>query len=200
MKGVVEKYVNGEGIVYVVGETASTYQKSLKLNRFARHVLYMGKPYVIMFDELRSDLNHDYTWLLHSDVFPCHDDNVFRYLNGTASMQIHSVFPENVTANMEENVVRAVMTSQEPDNFCQTNLKTLALTTQAQSKQAYFLNVIVTGTVNDEPDLTVTRIENGTTIGVQVQLGDQIDVFLYSPEGNVTYEGKDYDTKELYLL
>ncbi|GAB5493170.1 MAG: hypothetical protein Phog2KO_33850 [Phototrophicaceae bacterium] len=200
MTGVVEKYVNEEGLVYVVGETAKTYQKSLKMTRVARHVLYAHRPYFIIFDELRSELDHEYTWLLHSDVFPCRDDNVFFYQNGPATMWIHSVFPDAVTATMEDKVVRAVMTSQEPDNFCQTKLKTLALKTRTKAKSAYFLNVIALGNVANDSELIVTPIQNNTTIGVQVQDGDQIDVFLYSPEGCITFEGREYSAQELYLL
>lgn len=200
MMGVVEKYVNEEDIVYVVGETAKTYQKSLKLTRFARHVLHTHKPYFIIFDELQSELDHSYTWLLHSDVFPSRDGNVFFYENGPATMRIHSVFPETFTANTEDNVVKAVMTSQEPDNFCQTNLKTLALTTQAKSKSAYFLNVISLGTTANDIELVVTPIQNSTTIGVQVEFGEQIDVFLYSPVGRITFQGREYASQELYLL
>jgi len=200
MIGVVEKYVNEEGIIYTVGETANTYQKSLKLTRFARHVLYTHRPYFIIFDELLSELDHTYTWLLHSDVFPTRDGNGFFYQNGPATMRIHSVFPDAVTATMEDNVVRAVMTSQEPDNFCQTNLKTLALSTPIKSKSAYFLNVIAIGNATYDPELVVTPIKNSTTIGVQVQIDDQIDIFLYSPVGCITFEGREYSTHELYLL
>jgi hypothetical protein len=200
MIGVVEKYVNEEGIVYIVGETANTYQKSLKLTRFARHVLYTHRPYFIIFDELLSELDHTYTWLLHSDVFPTRDDNGFFYQNGPATMRIHPVFPDAFTATMEENVVRSVMTSQEPDNFCQTKLKTHALTTQAKSKSAYFLNVIALGNVANDPEVVVTPIQNSTTIGVQVKVDNQIDVFLYSSVGCITFEGREYDSQELYLL
>ena len=200
MTGVVETYKNEDGIVYIVGETSSTYQKSLKLTRFARHVLHTHKPYFIIFDELQSELDHNYTWLLHSDVFPTGDDKGFYYQNGPATMRIHPVFPDVTTATMEENVVRAVMTSQEPDNFCQTNLKTLTLTTQTKSKRAYFLNVIVPGSAADEPDLLVTSVENDTTIGVQVQFDDQTDLFLYSPEGCVVFDGKEYASQAMYLL
>jgi len=200
MMGVVEKHINEEGLVYIVGETAKTYQKSLKLTRFARHVLYTNRPYFIIFDELLSELDHTYTWLLHSDVFPTKDDKAFFYQNGPATMRIHPVFPDDFTATMEDNVVRAVMTSQEPDNFCQTNLKTLALTTQTKSKSAYFLNVIALGTEANNSELVVSPIQDGTTIGVQVQVGDQIDVFLYSPVGRITFEGREYSFQSLYLL
>ena len=200
MIGVVEKYVNKEGLVYMVGETAKTYQKSLKLTRFARHVLYTHRPYFIIFDELLSELDHTYTWLLHSDVFPTREDNGFFYQNGPAAMWIYSVFPDDFTATMEDNVVRAVMTSQEPDNFCQTNLKTLALTTQTMSKRAYFLNVIALGNTTNEPERVITPIQNSTTVGVQVQDGDQTDVFLYSPEGCITFKDREYFSQELYFL
>ena len=56
MVGVVEKYLNEESLVYIVGETAKTYQKSLKLTRFARHILYTNRPYFIIFDELLSEV------------------------------------------------------------------------------------------------------------------------------------------------
>ena len=115
-------------------------------------------------------------------------------------MRIHSVFPNDFTATMEDNVVRAVMTSQEPDNFCQTNLKTLALTTPTKSKSAYFLNVITLGNATNDPKLTVNPIQDNTTVGVQVQDDDEIDVFLYSPVGSVTFQGKEYSSQALYLL
>lgn len=200
MVGIMEKYVNEDDLVYMVGETSNTYQKSLKLNRFARHVLHTQRPYFIIFDELLSELDHSYTWLLHSDVFPTRDDNGFFYQNGPATMRIYPVFPDAFTATTEDNVVQAVMTSQEPDNFCQTNLKTLALTTEAKSKSAYFLNVITLGNTANDLELVVTPVENRTTIGVQVQIDDQTDVFLYSPVGCITFEGREYSTQELYLL
>jgi hypothetical protein len=199
MTGVVEKYVNEDGIVYAVGETASTYQKDLKLTRFARHVLYTHRPFFIIFDELLSELDHTYIWLLHSDVFPTRDENGFFYQNGPAMMRIHPVFPDAFTAAMEENVVRSIMTSQEPGNFCQTQLKTLALTTQTRSKRAHFLNVIALGDAANAPELVVTPVEDSTTIGVQVQADDQTDVFLYSPVGCITFQDREYESQELYL-
>lgn len=200
MVGNIEKYVNADGLIYMVGETAKTYQKSLKLTRFARHVLYTHKSYFIVLDELLSELDHTYTWLLHSDVFPTRNDNDFFYENGPAAMRIHPVFPAVSTPTMAENVVRAIMTSQEPDNFCQTKLRTLALTTPTKSKSAYFLNVIAVGDSAHDSKLIITPIQDRTTWGVQVQVDDQIDVFLYSPVGHITFEDREYDAQELCLL
>jgi hypothetical protein len=199
MVGEIEKFVEHDSLVYVVGETARAYQKSLGLKRFARHVLYTHKSHFIIFDELLSDQEHEYTWLLHSDVFPTGQSTHHFYQNGPAEMRVYPVFPENVLATQQENIVKAVMTKQEPENFCQTNLRTLSLKTGEKSKQAYFLNIISVGSSQGDTHLQINPIQNETTIGIEIHFEDESEIFLYSPVSKISFEDKQYDTKELFL-
>ncbi|MBE0652635.1 MAG: DUF4962 domain-containing protein, partial [Bacteroidales bacterium] len=145
MVGEIEKFMDTDSFVYIVGETGKTYRKDLKLNRFTRHVLYTRKRFFIIFDELDSELEHDYTWQLNSDVFPTKAFGGYHYQNGPGEMMLYPILPQKAEVEMQEHVIREYMTPQQPDEFRQAVLKTLSLTTTAKKKSANFLNVLTLG-------------------------------------------------------
>lgn len=199
MVGEIEKFIETNSFVYVVGETAKTYQKDLKLTRFARHVLYTKKQYFIVFDELNSELAHVYTWLLHSDVFPTKAYGGYFYQNGPGEMILHTVFPEKTDAKMEEHVIREYMTLQQPDEYRQANLKRLSLTTTEKSKTGFFLNVLALGDPEKETKLKIMPIKNEALIGACIKNGSQEELFLYAPAGELVFEGNSYRGQAVYI-
>lgn len=194
----IETFKNRESYVYVVGETSKMYQKELKLTRFARHVLYTKKSYFIILDELESDIEHIYTWIMHSDVYPTINSNEFLFENGPAQLKIYNVSPIPTEYNLLENTIRAVMTTQEPDKFTENPMKALHVSNKDKVKNLNFLNVLFPGDIG-ENSYEVRRIDNESTFGVEIVDGDSSEIFLYSKRDNIHFLDKTYLTRKLLL-
>lgn len=194
----VEVFKNEESYVYIVGETSKMYQKDLKLKRFARHVIYTKKSYFIILDELESDLEHTYTWIMHSDVYPAICENEFLYENGPAQMRIYDVSPSEMEYNLLENNIRAVMTTQEPDKFTENKMKALHISNKNKMKSLNFLNVLIPDKIGGKSYL-VRRIDNETAFGVEIIDGDFSEFLLYSKGENIVFKDKRFLAKMLLL-
>jgi hypothetical protein len=192
----IEKFRNEPSYTYVVGETSKMYQKDLNLTRFARHVLNTKKPYFIMLDELASDDEHIYTWIMHSDVHPKVSGNLFMYEIEDAQMALYNVSPIATDYELLENNVRAVMTTQEPDKFRETNMKTIHTCNKEAAKEFKFLHVLIPGKMGDNK-YQVKQIDLETAFGVEVVDGNESEVFLFAKENKVAYNNQDYNCKAI---
>lgn len=198
MTAEIEVFKNEDSYVYVVGETSKMYEKDLKLNRFARHVLYTKKSYFIILDELKSDLKHKYTWIMHADVFPTVGEKEFLYENGPAQMKLHDVSPIDTEYKLLENNVRAVMTTQEPDKFRETKMKAIHISNRDEMENVNFLNVLIPDEIGGKSYI-VNKIHNETAFGVEIINNDFSEIFLYSKGENVVFEDKTYLSKAVLL-
>lgn len=198
MVGEIETFRNEAAYVYVVGETSKMYQKDLALERFARHVLYTKKSYFIILDELKSSKEHIYTWLMHSDVYPTVDKHTFIYENGPARLMLYSVTPGDVDYDLKENNVRAVMTTQEPDKYRETKMKTLHISNRHKEANLHFLHVLVPGPI-DGKQLMVNRIDQDTFFGVEIINGCEKEVFLQSKGETIIYDDCHYLEQRILL-
>jgi hypothetical protein len=198
MTAEIETFKNEDSYVYIVGETSKMYEKELELNRFARHILYTKKTYFIILDELKSDKEHEYTWIMHSDVFPKVSDNTFLYENGPAQMKLYNVSPITTEYKLLENNIRAVMTTQEPDKFTENRMKALHISNKNKMKSINFLNVLIPDEIGGKSYL-VNKIDNDTAFGVEILDEDLSEIFLYSKGKNIVYMDKVYSTKAILL-
>ncbi|WP_058485794.1 DUF4962 domain-containing protein [Defluviitalea phaphyphila] len=195
----IEVFKNEPSYTYVVGETAKMYQKDLKLKRFARHVLHTKKSHFIILDELESEKEHTYTWVMNADVYPIVKDNKFIYEDGPAQMVLYNLSPIETEYDLSENVVRAIMTTQEPDKFTETRMKTLHISNKNKAKKMYFLNVLVPGAFGD-PYLNIKKIDNDTAFGAEITCDKgEVEVFLYSKDKGIKYNGKTYSDDALLI-
>lgn len=198
MTAEIEKFKNEDSYIYVVGETSKMYDKDLELKRFARHILYTKKSYFIILDELESNKEHEYTWIMHSDVFPKVSDNTFLYENGPAQMKLYNVSPITTEYKLLENNIRAVMTTQEPDKFTENRMKALHISNKNKMKNINFLNVLIPDEIGGKSYL-VNKIDNDTAFGVEILGEDLSEIFLYSKGENIVYMDKVYPTKAILL-
>lgn len=194
----IERFTKEESYIYAVGEASKMYQKDLKLKRFARHVLYTKKSYFIVLDDLQSELEHTYTWILHSDVHPAVEGNRFLYENGPAQMVVYNLSPMETECKLIENNVRAIMTTQEPDKYRETKMKTLHLSNRTKEKNVHFLNVLIPGAIGED-QLVVKGIENDTAFGVEIVDGDFVEIFLYSKGDKIYFRNEIYLNASILL-
>jgi Domain of unknown function (DUF4962)/Heparinase II/III-like protein len=184
----IETYMTGYEMTAFIGETSQMYPRELQLKRNARHVIYTNQGYFIMLDELRSDLPHRYEWHMHADTTPIKlSDTVFDYENGLAKLELMHLFPKVQKIKHLETNVRAVMTTQEPDNYRETKMKTVQISSSLE-KDVNFLNVLVPRRFNEDSPVKVERFSNGTTIGVKVYGKTFTDLFYYSDKKKIEYQ------------
>jgi len=62
--GSIEKFYTSNYFDYVLGEAADVYDD---LNQFSRHILFVKPRYFLIFDDIKSDSPHQYSWLYHTD-------------------------------------------------------------------------------------------------------------------------------------
>ncbi len=184
----IEYFKADKGIVAFAGESAKMYDKSLELNKYKRHTLYINNK-IIMLDELASTKPHTYTWHLHTDSIPTvTDTGVFNYENGMAKMKLTNVYPSNANYIQDETYVKAVMTTQEPDNYRETFMKTLKIENAEKANETAFLNVFETCRFYEENTSVINNFTAGNIVGVTVEEGSSKIVFVYAIDSNLVFD------------
>lgn len=140
--GEIEKFYSEDNLVYVSGETAKTYKRELNLLENRREIVYTGKTHFYMIDSLKSLDEHRYSWLLHSDNHSHIEEEKIVMENGSGTLDIYSLNKEEKEIKQYSTYVRAVMTTQEPDKFRETNMKTLEMSNALPKKEFSFINVL----------------------------------------------------------
>ncbi|WAA08944.1 DUF4962 domain-containing protein [Fervidibacillus albus] len=198
----IEEFVNEDDLVYFVGEAHKMYDPTLQLTRFARHVFYTGKDYFVIFDDLNSDQKHTYTWIMHTDTTPNvrYDEvRTFEYENGPAKMNLYSVIPKESDYKFKNTVVRAIMTTQEPDKFRETKMRTIHIENKEKSNSMCFLNVISIRKAFDEENIQIQRIDRPHMKGVIVKKGEDEEVYLFSKSRRIEYQTVKADAEVVLL-
>ncbi len=188
--GEIEYFKAENKIVAFAGETAKMYDKSLKLDKYKRHVVYTTGGHIIMLDELASTVPHTYTWHLHTDSIPTSPKTgEFNYENGLAKMRMTNVFPEQAKYIQDETYVKAVMTTQEPDNYRETFMKTLKIENSDKETHTTFLNIFEPIRFHEEHKSTITKVADGNGQGVVIEEGNNKTVFVYARDNKLSFEG-----------
>jgi hypothetical protein len=200
----IEAYVSDNGYTYAVGEAAGMYYPEMQLTRAARHIISSECGYFIVLDELESHLEHTYTWRIHSEKFADKiNDNRFSIVNGNGALNIYSVAPEQHTSKIEETLGEEIMTPQRPDDVRRISLKTLLIENSKPSKNTCFLNILqpkdAIGT-SAADDITVTNINVEGCIATQISSAQFTETFIYSSEGQIDYEGKNFNANWLSIV
>lgn len=189
----VENCIITEDVSYIVGETANVYKKSLNLKSFKRHVINIEKPYYVLLDELDSDDKHIYTWQMYSKVFPTIDGNKFSYQVGDAKSELYLFSNVKTESELKENVVKAVMTTQEPDKFTENHMKGLCFRNIEKTEKLNFLSVIIPENNNNK--YLVKDFKEDGIYGVTVEYGDCKDTYIYSEKSSGNYNNIVIDSK-----
>ncbi len=187
MIGNIEKFIESEDYVYIIGETSATYKKKFRMKQCKRHIFYSKQGYIIISDQITSEAEHDYSWIMHGDTYPeavKQNYNNFtyqiQYKNGTGCMDVYQLASKPVMLKQSENIVRAVMTTQEPDKFRETKMKTISLSTKEKSKTVEFVNVLVPFPVNCRPKIEFIAINTKQFLGVHIKSERHENLFLIS--------------------
>lgn len=184
MFGEIETCIIDDGLSYVVGETARTYWKDLKLKTFRRHLVSTGRPWYVMFDELESEYEHIYTWQMFSDVYPVDCERSFRYEIGSATLALHHFSSVPTSHEFTERTIRSIMTTQEPDKFTENEMKGLCISNMEPVASMTFSSVFVPGV---EEEVEVAKVECEGACGVTVFSADSSEVFLFSQRRHGTF-------------
>jgi hypothetical protein len=197
MTGKIESFTESDDYVYIVGETAGTYKKELMMKHCKRHILYSNQGYIIVLDQLESESEHVYSWIMHADTHPeevKEDYNNFsyklEYRNGPGCMDVYQLPGKSASLNLSENVVRAVMTTQEPDKYRETVMKTINLSTTDKSKSAEFIHVLVPFPTDKKPIDKIYAIKEQGLIGIRIETEKKETLFITSNDKVVSYNNQ----------
>ncbi|UJF15723.1 DUF4962 domain-containing protein [Jeotgalibaca sp. MA1X17-3] len=174
MVGKLEAFVDEKEFVYVVGETAKTYQKDLEMQKAKRHIIYLKDGVFIMIDELASSKEHTYSWLLHTDTkakisHQTENSQLLSYKNAESSLEVYQWSKQPATTTQTDTYVKEVMTTQEPDNYRDITMRTLAYKTETLQKNGLFISVFCPFSTNESNPFKVTISESNQDIKVQVE-------------------------------
>jgi len=195
-------YMNKEGFTYAVGETGKVYAKELQLNSYKRSILYTGKDYFIVLDELESNLPHKYSWVLHSDTYPQKqngEDNTFVIENGPGKLYIHSVYPKEFEYTLKEEGVIANPTSANPSLIIEEKFKVLSIENKIPSMNMRFINILQPDSIFSDRKLNVQYIENDYSYGVSIESGLEKEIVMFSKENRIVFEQTDINGKWLSI-
>lgn len=188
----IEAFSDENGYTYVVGESSKMYYPEMALTRNARHIINSEYGYFIFLDELESQLEHTYTWRMHSEKYAKQvSQDQFEIINGAGALNVFTVFPETRVTNVDETLVEEIMTPQRPDDIRRISLKTLLIENPEKSRNNYFLNVLQPKDAlkdDEQSKLSVQAIKGEHCIGVEITSKNHIETFLFSNENNIAYQ------------
>ena len=193
MIGQVEKYEDTDDYTYVVGESAKTYKKELKLNAFRRHLINTKKPYFIMVDELSSEIEHKYTWVLNSSIHPKFKDTL-SYKIDNKELDLYHYSNMETEIDFNKKTIRAVMTTQEPDKFTETDLMGLHISNKVKAKDTSFVSVLIPR-CEENKGIKISKIQVIGGYGVKIEGENTSKVIIYSKDNEFIYDEKEYRMK-----
>jgi hypothetical protein len=190
----VEDYSSGGGYTHIVGESSKMYYPEMELTRNARHIINSEFGYFIIFDDLRSKIEHIYTWNIHSEKFAKKlENNKYGIINGNASLIIHTPFPDNSNKNIDETIIEEIMTPQRPNDKRIISLKTLKIENSKKEKNTSFVNVLVPNDLFEKDEVYINKIESHKQIGVEIQGRNHVEIFLFSSDGTINHKGEEIE-------
>lgn len=200
----IEAFSEEDGYVYVIGESSRMYYPEMKLTRNARYIINSQCGYFILLDELESELEHTYTWRIHSEKYARKlNEDHFDIVNGNGALSIFSMFPESGVSSIDETLVEEVMTPQRPDDIRRISLKTLKIENPVKNKNEYFLNVFQPKDALDgigKETISVKRIKGEGCFGVEITSKDHSEMFLFSRENKIIYGNIQSESKWLSIV
>ncbi len=178
------------------GECGKMYDKGLKITKNERTFICSPSGYFIMIDKLNSELEHNYKNIIHTDTNAKKvDDNVYEYKNGLGKLDLFTLTDDtNIEFGMD--YVKAVMTTQEPDNYRETFMKTIEIQNSCKSKQFTFVNVLSPKAFYNDSRLNVLKTETKDFIAGIIK-GENFEEMFIIPKvntevtfNNVTFKGE----------
>jgi hypothetical protein len=143
-RGDVRKFYTDESITYYQADTSLIYPIDFEMKEVSRTFFTDNLDFIVFVDRFQSDKNHVYSVLSNTNKMAEQEvTNRFRYcLNGKSIT--YSVYSDNkLVSEQYEQITTGIMTSQEPENTCSSEIKTLSFSTRELSKNALFFECLV---------------------------------------------------------
>lgn len=190
----VTDFVADEGLTFFRGEASKVYDKDLNLAHWSRSVIFSQNEYFIIFDDVSSEDEHVYSFTMNTDNnYKKVDEETLDYDSGLAKMRLHSIYPKEKNIYNLTTYVKAVMTTQEPDNYTEIYMKTTKIDSE-KTKKAKFLNLLVPKKYNEDFNYSVRRIENG----LEIEKDGFVDCFIYKDSSDIEYRDIKTDGQMLF--
>ena len=146
--GRVTKFQTEGSLVLYRGETAGVYPAKQEMQEVSRALITDGLRFWVFVDLLRSTQSHTYSLICNTDRRAQLDGQtaVYPLMGGELSYQVYSDRP--VCQKQYQQQVESVMTTQEQDKKCRTEIQTLATCSSAPEKEQVFFECF---TFSDDP-------------------------------------------------
>ena len=150
---------------YALGDISSSYVKGSlgKLSLF-RHVI-MRKDYLIVFDDLSGEKEHEYTWISHSDKEYKKENGFYTTENGKARLLTFSLMPAGFTA---ETGPATVMGGTAPGKGKKENRGFELKLQSSKAGSARFLNVLIPLEKTEKNPVGVKGSSDGKSVVVDI--------------------------------
>ena len=197
----IKHYSSEKGYTYVVGEASKMYNPTLELTRNARNVLYSENGYFIIFDELKSNKKHKYTWHLQAEQFAEErGNNNFEIINGKGALEVFTHASIPFKTKIEETVLHEIMTPQRPNDIRKVVLRPLELENKHASKEMLYLNLLMPKSIFDKEKVEVEKILTNNLIGFKISKNNKSELFLYALNDKILYEEINESAKWLSIV
>ncbi len=174
-------------ITMFTGECSKMYDRSLKLTKNERTFICSPNGYFVMVDKLNSDLEHNYKNILHTDTKPTKvEDGIYEYKNGLGKLDLFTI-TNDTNINFGMDYVKAVMTTQEPDNYRETFMQTIEIENSEKKKEFTFINVLSPKAFYDDTRLQIEKTETKDFVAFTVK-GDSFEELFLVPKINEEVE------------
>ncbi len=179
----IEICVINDSISYLVGEASKQYDSRLNLISYKRHIVHITADYFIMIDEMKSKDEHIYSWRMNSDMVPKTTD-YYTYQGDYGEMRLYQFSDVETTYDLSENIIRAVMTTQEPDKFTENKMKVLKTSNINKAKQMTFFTVF--DLTNQKLEVTKVPITDG--IAVKIRKAQSTIIYVFGNREKLYYK------------
>ncbi len=154
-------------IVLYRGETSGVYPAALKMKEVSRFLFTDGLDFWVFVDVCRSHRAHRYQLISNTDMeAQKREQGGFFYSMSQGNVHYQVFSDKTLQSRQYGQEIVSIMTTQEPDKVCRTNICTLALETAQPAEEQIFFECF-------------TFEENGTQVefdgsGLTVRQGDRL--------------------------
>ena len=146
--GRVTKFQTEGSLVLYRGETAGVYPAKQEMQEVSRALITDGLRFWVFVDLLRSTQSHTYSLICNTDRRAQLDGQTAVYPLMGEELSYHVYSDRPVCQKQYQQQVESVMTTQEQDKKCRTEIQTLATCSSAPEKEQVFFECF---TFSDDP-------------------------------------------------
>lgn len=142
------KFQTEGSLVLYRGETAGVYPAKQEMQEVSRALITDGLRFWVFVDLLRSTQPHTYSLICNTDRRAQLDGQTAVYPLMGEELSYHVYSDRPVCQKQYQQQVESVMTTQEQDKKCRTEIQTLATCSSAPEKEQVFFECF---TFSDDP-------------------------------------------------